>query len=162
MKEKLKLLDVQLKLALVIIFGFFYFYAIPFPEKSKAFPQLIAVISMIMVLISLFFDFTKQEIVHGEIIDVDDAEVKVLDEETKRARKQRFYKAWAIILVSSAVGFLGGFLFSTFFFFMGFTIFFGGKKDLVKNICIAVAMTALIYVCFEIIMGVPLLDGILW
>ena len=94
MKEKLKLLDVQLKLALLIIFGFFYFYAIPYPEKSRSFPQLIAVISMIIVLVSLYFDFTKKEIVHGEIIDVDDAEVKVLDEETKRARKLRFYKAW--------------------------------------------------------------------
>ncbi len=162
MKEKLKLLDVQLKLALIIIFGFFYFYAIPFPEKSKAFPQLIAVVSMIIVLISLFFDFTKQEIVHGEIIDVDDAEVKVLDDETKRARKQRFYKAWGIILVSSAVGFLGGFLFSSLFFFLGFAIFFGEKKDLVKNICIAVAMTVFIYVSFETMMGVPLLEGILW
>lgn len=162
MKEKLKLLDVQLKLALLIIFGVFFFYAIPFPEKSKAFPQLIAVVSIIMVLISLFFDFTRKEIVHGEIIDVDDAEVKVLDEETKRARKLRFYKAWAIILVSSAVGFLGGFLFSSLFFFLGFTIFFGEKKNMVKNICIAVAMTALIYVSFEIVMGVPLLEGLLW
>ncbi|MDP2268956.1 MAG: tripartite tricarboxylate transporter TctB family protein [Deltaproteobacteria bacterium] len=162
MKEKLKLLDVQLKLALMIIFGFFYFYAIPFPEKSRSFPQLIAVVSMIIVLVSLFFDFTKQEIVHGEIIDVDDAEVTVLDEETKKARKQRFYKAWAIIIVSSAVGFLGGFLFSTLFFFLGFTIFFGERKDLVKNTCIALAMTAVVYVIFEIIMGVPLLDGILW
>ena len=162
MKEKLKLLDVQLKLVLVIIFGFFYVYAIPFPEKSRSFPQLIAAISMIFVLVSLFFDFTKQEIVHGEIIDVDDAEVKVLDEETKKARKQRFYKAWGIILVSSAVGFLGGFLFSTFFLFMGFTLFFGDKKALVKNICIAVAMTVVIYVSFEIVMGVPLLEGILW
>lgn len=162
MKEKLKLLDVQLKLALMVIFGFFYFYSIPFPEKSRAFPQLIAVVSMIIVLISLYFDFTKQEIVHGEIIDVDDAEVKILDDETKRARKRRFYKAWGIIIVSSAVGFLGGFLFSSLFFFLGFTIFFGEMKDLVKNICIALAMTALIYVSFEIIMGVPLLEGILW
>ena len=162
MKEKLKLLDVQLKLALLIIFGFFYFYAIPFPEKSRSFPQLIAVVSLIIVFISLFFDFTRHEILHGEIIDVDDAEVKVLDEETKRARKRRFYKAWGIIIISSAVGFLGGFLFSTLFFFLGFAIFFGERKDLIKNICVAVAMTALIYVSFEIIMGVPLLEGILW
>jgi hypothetical protein len=162
MKEKLKLLDVQLKLALMIIFGFFYFYAIPFPEKSRAFPQLIAVVSMIIVIVSLYFDFTKKEIVHGEIIDVDDAEVKILDAETKRARKRRFYKAWAIMLVSTAVGFLGGFLFSTLFFFLGFAVFFGEKKDLVKNVCIALAMTAAIYVTFETIMGVPLLEGILW
>ena len=162
MKEKFKLLDVQLKLALLVIFGFFFFYAIPFPEKSKSFPQLISMVSIIFVIVSLFFDFTKQEIVHGEIIDVDDAEVKILDDETKKARKQRFYKAWAIILVSSSVGFLGGFLFSTIFFFLGFAIFFGEREKLVKNIIIAVIMTAVIYVSFEMVMGVPLLEGILW
>lgn len=162
MKEKFKLLDVQLKLALLVVFGFFFFYAIPFPEKSKSFPQLISMVSIIIVIVSLFFDFTKHEIVHGEIIDVDDAEVKVLDDETKKARKQRFYKAWAIILVSSSVGFLGGFLFSTIFFFLGFAIFFGEREKLIKNIIIAVIMTAVIYVSFEMVMGVPLLEGILW
>jgi hypothetical protein len=100
--------------------------------------------------------------VAGELTDVDEAEVKVLDEETKKARKQRFYKAWGIIIVSSAVGFLGGFLFSTFFYFLGFALFFGERKNLVKNILLAVAMTAVIYVTFETIMGVPLLEGILW
>jgi len=88
--------------------------------------------------------------------------VTILDEATKRARKQRFYKAWGIILVSSAVGFLGGFLFSTLFFFLGFALFFGERKNLIKNIAIAVGMTILIYVSFEKVMLVPLLEGILW
>jgi hypothetical protein len=162
MKEKLKLTDVQIKLALIVIFGFFYVYAIPYPEKSRQFPQLLAVVSLILVIISLIFDFTKKEVVTGELTDIDDAEVKVLDEETKRQRKQRFYKAWGIIIVSSAAGFLGGFLFSTFFFFLGFAIFFGEKKNLIKNIAIAVGMTILIYVSFETLMGVPLLEGLLW
>ena len=162
MKEKLKLTEVQIKLALILIFGFFYIYAMPYPEKSKQFPQLLAVISIILVIISLTFDFMKKETVAGEITDIDDTEVKILDEATKRARKQRFYKAWGIILVSSAVGFLGGFLFSTLFFFLGFAFFFGEKKDLIKNVAIAVGMTILIYVSFEKVMMVPLLDGILW
>jgi hypothetical protein len=162
MKEKLKLTDVQIKLALILIFGFFYIYAMPFPTKSKEFPQLLAVVSLILVIISLIFDFRKKETVAGEITDIDDTEVKILDEETKKARKQRFYKAWGIILVSSTVGFLGGFLFSTLFFFLGFTVFFGEKKDLIKNAVIAVGMTILIYVIFEKVMSVPLLEGILW
>src|SRR3990172_5509102 len=104
MKEKLKLTDVKIKFALIFVFAFFYIYAMPYPEKSKAFPQLLSAVSMILVIISLVFDFTKKEIVAGELIDVDDSEVKVLDAETKRARKQRFYKAWGIIIVSTAVG----------------------------------------------------------
>ena len=162
MKEKLKLVDVQIKLALIIVFGAFFILSLPYSEKSRAFPQLIAVVSMMIVIVSLTFDFTAKELPVGELTDVDEAEVKVLDEETKRARKQRFYKAWGIIIVSSAVGFLGGFLFSTFFYFIGFTIFFGERKNLVKNVLIAVVMTAVIYGSFEMIMGVPLLEGILW
>jgi hypothetical protein len=162
MKEKLKLVDVQIKLALIVIFVWFFVAAMPYPPKSRQFPQLLAAVSLIFVIVSLTFDFTKKEIMYGELTDVDEAEVKVLDEETKRLRKQRFYKAWGIIIVSSAVGFLGGFLFSTFFYFLGFTIFFGEKKNLIKNICISVGMTALIYVSFETIMGVPLLEGVLW
>lgn len=162
MKEKLKLTDVQIKLALILIYGFFYIYAMPYPGKSKEFPQLLAVISLILVIISLIFDFMKKEIVAGEITDIDDTEVKILDEATKRARKQRFYKAWGIILVSSAVGFLGGFLFSTLLFFLGFAVFFGQRENLIKNVAIAVGMTILIYVSFEKVMMVPLLDGILW
>ena len=162
MKEKLKLTDVKIKFALIFVFAFFYIYAMPYPEKSKAFPQLLSAVSMILVIISLIFDFTKKEIVAGELTDVDDSEVKVLDEETKRARRQRFYKAWGIIIVSTAVGFLGGFLFTTLFSFLGFTIFFGERQNLVKNVLIAVGMTVFIYLSFATMMGVPLLEGILW
>ena len=162
MKEKLKLTDVQIKLALVLIFGFFYLYANSFPEKSREFPQLIAAVSLIMAIISLVLDFAKKEKVVAEITDIDDSEAKVLSPEKKMARKQRFYKAWAIILVSIAAGFLGGFLFSTFFFFLGFSLFFGQREKLRKNIFVSVGMTVLVYIAFEMIMHVPLLRGLLW
>lgn len=162
MREKLKLVDVQIKLALILIFGLFFFASMPYPEKSRAFPQLISVVSLIIIIASLTFDFTGKETVFGELTDVDEAEVKILDDKTKKERRQRFYKAWAIIIVSSSVGFLGGFLFSALFYFLGFTVFFGERENLVKNIFIALGMTAVIYVTFEMIMGVPLLEGILW
>ena len=162
MKEKLKLTEVQIKLALIFIFGFFYVYADSFPEKSKEFPQLIAAVSLILVIISLILDFVKKEKVAAEITDIDDSEVKVLSPEIKIAKRQRFYKAWAIISVSAVAGFLGGFLFSTFFFFLGFSLFFGPREKLGKNIVVSVGMTILVYVSFEKIMNVPLLRGLLW
>ena len=118
MKEKFKLTEVWFKIVLLFVFSGLYILAIPYPAKSKEFPQLLAVISLIMTVISLIMDFSSKDTVAGEITDVDDTELKVLDAATKQARKKRFYQAWAIILVSTGVGFLGGFLFSTFFYFI--------------------------------------------
>ena len=160
MKEKLKLTEVWCKIGLIFIFSGFYLTAIAYPQKSKEFPQLLCLISLVLTVISLFMDFSRKEKVAGEITDVDDTELKVLDAETKRGRKKRLYQAWAIIIVSTTAGFLGGFLYSTFLYFVSFAVFFGKKEKLLKNIAIAVAMTALIYVVFQRIMGVPLLEGI--
>ncbi len=160
MKEKFKLTEVWVKIALLFVFSGFYLAASPYPAKSREFPQLLAILSLIMTLISLGMDFSRKETAAGEITDVDDTELKILDAETKRARKKRLYQAWAIIIVSTAAGFLGGFLFSTLLYFLFFAVFFGKKEKLLKNIAIAVAMTILIYVTFQRIMGVPLLEGI--
>src|SRR4030042_7185863 len=162
MKGRFKRTEVWFKLVLLILFSLLYLLAIPYPEKSKQFPQLIAVFSIIMIVISLMIDLNRKGTGVGEIADVGDTELKILDETTKKTRRKRFYQAWGIILISTAIGFLGGFLFSTFFFFVGFALFFGKKKYLFKNITIAFAMTILIYFIFQWIMGVPLLAGVLW
>ncbi len=162
MKEKLKLTEVWFKLVLFVFFGLLYLLAIPYPEKSKEFPQLIALLSLIMTVISLIIDFTRKGKVAEGIADVDDTELKVLDATTQKTKRKRFYKAWGIILVSTAIGFLGGFLFTTFFIFVGFALFFGKREKLFKNILIAVLMTMIIYLSFQWIMGVPLLTGIFW
>jgi len=162
MKEKLKLTEVWFKLVLLVFFGLFFLLAIPYPEKSKQFPQLIAIFSLIMVAISLITDFTRKGKVAEGIADVDDTELKVLDMTTQKTKRKRFYKAWTIILLSTAIGFLGGFLFTTFFIFIGFPLFFGRREKLSKNIFIAVLMTMIIYLSFQWIMGVPLLTGIFW
>ena len=162
MKEKFKLTEVWFKIVLLFVFSGFYILSIPYPAKSKEFPQLLAVISLIMTVVSLIMDFSRKETVVGEITDVDDTELKVLDEETKKARKRRFKQAWAIILVSTGIGFLGGFLFSTFFYFTGFALIFGAREKLLKNMIIAVIMTIVVYVTFQHMMAVPLLEGLLW
>ena len=157
-----KLTEVWFKLILLAFFSLLYLLAIPYPEKSKQFPHLLAVFGVIMVVISLVMDFTRKEKVAAEVANVDDTRLRVLDEHSKKIKRKRFYQAWGVILISTAIGFLGGFLFSTFFFFVGFALFFGKKKYLFKNITIAFAMTILIYFIFQWIMGVPLLAGVLW
>jgi hypothetical protein len=161
MKEKLKLTEVGFKLVLLVFSGLFFLFAIPYPEKSKQFPQLIATFSFIMIVISLVIDFTQRGTVAEGIADVDDTEVKVFDDTTKRIKRKRFYKAWGIILVSTAIGFLGGFLFTTFLLLISFPMFFGERGNLFKNFFISVLMTMIIFFSFQWIMGVPLFEGIL-
>jgi hypothetical protein len=162
MKEKLKRTEVWFKLVLFVFFGSLYLLAFPFPEKSRQFPQLISSATLVVIVISLILDFKKKDEREKEIAGADDAELTTIDETTKRVRTKRFLKAWGIILVSVAFGFLGGFLVSTFSFLLGFALFFGKKENLFKNIAIALGITIATYVVFEIFMEVPLLEGILW
>jgi hypothetical protein len=162
MKEKLKSTEVWFKIVLLFVFSGFYILAIPFPQDSKQFPQLLAAISLALTVIALAMDLLRAQVVAGEIGDVDDTELKVLDAPTKKARRKRFYKAWAILIVSTGAGFLGGFLFSTVFLFAGFGLAFGRRENWVKNMIVAAGMTVLVYFVFGRIMAVPLLDGVLW
>jgi len=161
-REKFQWGEVLFKTGLFAFFILLYFVALSYPEKSRQFPQLVANFSFVLILISLTMDFTGKRIIAGEMTDAEDTELKVTDETVRRSRKKRFYQAWGVILVSTAIGFLGGFLFCTFSLFMGFALIFGERtrRKGLKNFVIAVAMTALIYLIFERMMGVPLLRGI--
>jgi len=161
-KEKLKMTEVWFKLVLFVFFILLYLLAIPYPERSKEFPQILALLSIIMIVISLIIDFTRKGKVAEGIADVDDTELKVLDAITQKTRRKRFYKAWAIILVSTAIGFLGGFVFTTFFLLMGFPLFFGERENLFKNTVVAIAMTIIIFFIFQWIFEIPLLKSFTW
>jgi uncharacterized membrane protein YfcA len=162
MLEKLKRTEVWFKLVLLAFFGFWYARAFSFPQQSRQFPHLIAVPSLILTLISLITDFTKEKEVQGEIAGTDDSELTTLDESARKERRKRFWQAWVIILVSMAVGFLGGFLFSAFFLLLGFALLFGNRNNLIKNMILAVGITMATYVTFQWFMDVPLLRGVLW
>jgi hypothetical protein len=173
MKEILKQTDVWFKLVLFVFFAFIYLSSIPFPQKSKQFPQLMSGFSMIIVVISLFIDFTKKNkkeapasdlkaLLRDETASVEDLEAALVDEAPRKINKRKFYLAWIVILVSSAIGFFGGFLVTTLCLFEGFALFFGKKEHLIRNTLVAVGVTLLIYVTFHKLMGVPLLSGVVW
>ena len=158
MKANWKRTEVWFKLFLSALFVFLLFLAIPYPPDSKKFPELIAFFSLIMLGISLVLDFTSKETAVREITDTGDSQLRVADESTKKDRRKRFYQTWGIILASTAVGFWGGFLFSTFLLFLGFALFLGRRNDFLKNAAIAVFSTGIIYLIFEWMMGVPLIE----
>jgi hypothetical protein len=162
MREKLKSTDVWFKVVLLFVFGGFFILAFPYPQDSRQFPQLLAAVGLILTAAALAIDFLRVQDAEGEIGGVDDTELMVLDAATRKARRRRFYQAWAIILVSTAVGFLGGFLFSTVLLFAGFGLVFGRRENRVKNAIVAAVLTGVVYFVFGRIMAVPLLDGVLW
>ena len=153
--------DVRLKLVLAFFFGLFYLLAIPYPEKSRQFPQLIALFSFFVTVISLVRDLARRQGAE-EIAQVDDTELTRTGEKDRKEKKKRFLRAWGIILAALGAGLLGGFLFATLFLFAGFGVIFGRRESLVKNILVAVAMTICVFCAFHWLMGVPLLSGLLW
>ena len=162
MKEKLRSIEVWFKVVVLFVFSGFFILAIPYPRESKQFPQILAAISLLLTLAALAIDLFREQVLAGEIGAVDDTRLIVLDAATRRARRRRYYQAWAILLVATAAGFLGGFLFSTVLLFAGFGLAFGRREDLVRNSVMAAAMTLVVYFVFGRIMAVPLLNGVLW
>lgn len=162
MKEKLRSTEIWCKIALVFIFAGFWVLAAPFPEKARHFPRLMAGFSLAMTVVSLLIDLCRRDYKATVIGDVDDTELKTVDDATRRERRGRFYRAWAITLVSVGVGFLGGFLLTCFLLFAGFAVVFGKRESLAKNLAVAAVVTAVVWYGFDRVMQVPLLDGLLW
>jgi hypothetical protein len=162
MLEKFKLTEVWLKIALLVVFSAFYIAALSFPEQSRQCPQILAVAGLVMTAIALVTDFARKHAVRAEISGVDDTELKVLDADARRARTKRYYQAWAIILFSTVIGFLGGFLFSAVCLFVGFALYFGSRAKLLRNLVAGAAMTVVVYLVFGVMMRVPLFNGVLW
>ena len=161
MKEKLALFEVRCKIALLVVFGAFYVAAMPLPPGSRQFPQLLAIVSVILTVIALVMDFGRKKAAQGEITGVDDTELTVLDPYAQRTRRKRYYKAWAIIIISTVVGMLGGFIFTALLLFTGFALFFGSREKLIRSVILALVLTVVVYFVFGGVMGVPLLEGML-
>jgi hypothetical protein len=153
-------MDVLVSLGLFAFFAFCCVQALSFPKKSGQFPLMIGISVLIINAIFLVISFSRKK--EEEIKEIDDTELSIFqDKKTRKARMKRLGIAWGIILVSSLVGYMVGFLFLALLLFLGFGAFFGSRENLLKNMVIAVALTIVTYCIFDWAMGVPLLRGIL-
>ena len=89
----------------------------------------------------------------------EDAGYEVLEE---GLRKKRLRQTVVIILISLAIGYLGGVLLVVPFCYITFGIVLGQRKEIFKYIIVAIGVTVVTYLCFFSFMRVPLLEGILW
>jgi hypothetical protein len=160
-KEMFKRLDVWCKIALMALLVLLFAIARSYPSESRQFPQLIAVFTFIMLTISLVRDlFGIKTKAPPKSAETGDDGFQAADREKGLTeKKKRLYLTWGMILVSTGIGFGGGFLITTFLIFIGFALFFGDRKHLLRNSLTAIAVTAVIYFVFEWIMRVPLLGN---
>jgi hypothetical protein len=160
MKATLKRLDVWCKIVLMVLFVLLYVMARSYPSESRQFPQLIAVFTLVILVISLIRDFSRKTAASPGSAEASDAGFQAADQvKEEKGKKRRLYLTWGMLLISTGIGFWGGFLITTFLLFMGFALFFGEKKHLLRNSLTAIGVTAVIYVVFEWIMRVPLLGN---
>ena len=140
------------------MFGIGYLGAMHYSQKARQFPQLIALITLILLALSFLGDLYRRLRERESLL----TGASIPATEDNGIRRLRFYKAWLIIIVAMGVGMLGGFFFSTLFLLAGFPLLLGDGKGrrLVWDLSLAVIVTACIYLIFQYVMGVPLLTGL--
>jgi len=145
-------LEVAFELVLLVLFVALYSLATTYPERSRQFPQLIALVTMALLAFALVRNFARSFT----------KAASTRRDRWDRQRAARVGRAWGVIVVATACGAVGGFLISVVLFFLGFAFFFGTREAFWRHAAIGVAISAVIWILFDQIMGVPLLAGVLW
>src|SRR5205809_2984220 len=146
-------LEVAFELVLLlVVFVALYSLATTYPERSRQFPQLIALVTIALLLLALGRNFARSFTTAA----------CTRRDRWDRERAARVARAFSVIVVATACGAVGGFLISVVLFFLGFAFFFGTRQAFWRHAAIGVAISAVIWILFDQIMGVPLLAGVLW
>jgi len=145
-------LEVAFELVLLVVFVALYSLATAYPERSRQFPQLIALVTIALLLLALGRNFARSFTTAAS----------TRRDRWDRERAARVARAWGVIVVATACGAVGGFLISVVLFFLGFAFFFGTRQAFWRHAAIGVGISAVIWILFDQIMGVPLLAGVLW
>jgi len=174
--------DLILKVCLLAFFLFWIWIGRTYPEKSRLFPDLLSGVGIILILLSFAMGLIKQKKEKKKVTEPEPPSsdvreeklrwVKEMEEQSekdagfelleKSERKKRLWQSILIILISLGIGYLGGFLLTVPFYFLTFGILHGAKKQTLKYIIIALGVTIVTYSFFTILMGVPLMKGLLW
>lgn len=96
-------LEMCFKLVLFFLFGAGYMLAMQYSQKARQLPRLIALLTLILIALSLALDLYRR------LRDPGYSSTKGSQPAAKGIRWIRFFKAWLIIIVSTGVGVLGGY-----------------------------------------------------
>lgn len=131
---------------LLALFALLIWESRSYPPESSFYPQIIAGITIILLIVSLVRHFWKKE--EGK---------KTGPEFTLRLR--RFFQVSLVIVLATILGFLGGFLLSVLCYYVAYAFFQEDRTKLIRTLSIGVALTFLFYISFGWFMKVPLLRG---
>jgi hypothetical protein len=182
--RRLRSTETVFKLCLLVFILFLVWTSRSYPEKSRLFPQLLGSVTAILILVSFVQALIgPRRAVREEETGVPETPpasvreeklklVKELEEKgeadagyellEKSLRRKRLVQSVIVILISLGIGYLGGFLLTVPFYFIVFGLLHGQKKYAFRYVVIAISITAVIYLFFTYLMGVPLLRGIWW
>ncbi len=155
-----------------------------YPPRSRLFPELLGIVTGILILISTVQSLFKpkgremkedREIPEVQPADVRQEKLRLLKELEEKGdadagyefleeglRKKRLFQSVLIILISLGIGYVGGFLLTVPFYFLAFGLLHGQRRRVVRTIVIAAGITIVTYLFFTSLMGVPLLRGLWW
>jgi len=169
------------ELALLVAFGAAYVVAGTYPDRARQFPQLIALVSLLLTALALVQDYLaggtrpaspQTPLTAGRATEPASPQTPLTaGRATEPASPQttepaiatsRVAKAAAIIVVATLAGAAGGFLLSVLLLFLGFAFFFGAREAFWRHAAWSVGVSVVIYLLFDRVMGVPLLAGLLW
>jgi hypothetical protein len=139
-------LDVFFQAGLLIFLALLIWKSASYPFESRLYPQIIGGATIILLAVSIVRHFrthTAEENAAPELV----------------LRRKRFFKASIIVLLSTAVGFMGGFLLSVLCYYIGYALLQENKSRLFRTLGIGIALTVLFYISFGWLMHVPLLRG---
>jgi hypothetical protein len=119
-----------------------------YPLESRLYPQVIGLITLVLIIISLFQHFRGEE------------QEKVRDAGADLRRK-RFFQISLVVVFATALGFLGGFLLSVLCYYVAYAFFQEDKTKLLRTLIIGIALTVIFYISFGWFMYVPLFRGVL-
>ena len=119
-----------------------------YPFESRLYPQVIGITAFVLIAVSLFQHFRREE------------QVKVTDSGLS-LRRTRFLQISLILVFATAVGFLGGFLLSVLCYYVAYAFFQEDKTKLLRTLITGITLTVIFYIAFGWFMDVPLFRGVL-
>jgi hypothetical protein len=119
-----------------------------YPFESRLYPQVIGVFALILIAVSLFQHFRREE--KEAVVDT-----------LAGLRRKRFLQISLILVFATAIGFLGGFLLSVLCYYVAYAFFQEDKTKLLRTLGMGVALTIIFYISFGWFLNVPLLRGVL-
>jgi len=150
--------EILFLLSIFLFFLILFRESFNYPSDSRSFPKLIILCTLILSGILLMVTFFIPGLRNVVISPEPEGEERF----SKEWRRGRFYRGWLSIIISLLSAFLFGFIFLIPASLISYTLLLGRGSMFLKVLALSIMTTILLYVLFELFLGIPMMRGILW